>query len=76
MRAGPSSPDGFLLLHVWVEGEHPSPLRVRLTAVPELEGVEAVASEEDALECVREWLHNFVASNVSSSTGDQPEEIR
>jgi hypothetical protein len=73
VRDGPP-PDGYLLLHVWLEQGHPSPLRVRVTGVPALD--EAVASVDEAVECVREWLASFVASNLADIPVDEPEEYR
>jgi hypothetical protein len=73
VRPGPP-PDGYLLLHVWVEQGHPSPVRVRVTGVPALD--DAVASVDDAVECVREWLTDFVASNLAAIPLDEPEEFR
>jgi len=77
--AAPPPSDAFLLVHAWVEPDGPDPLRIRITAVPRLdaaaESVAAAASVDDAVECVREWLDRFVASNIAGDDAGAAPEI-
>jgi hypothetical protein len=75
----PSS-DGFVLLHVWLERDSAEPLRIRLTAVADLEGARldtvATASPTVAVEYVREWLERFLSSNAGPDAPCPSEEVR
>lgn len=80
MRAAPS-PNGFLVLYVWIESGHPDPVRVRVTAVPspdrmdESVEVAATTSVGRAAECVREWLDRFVATTLTGEDGGPGQDI-
>jgi hypothetical protein len=75
----PSSSDrtGFLYLRVWIEPRHSTkPLRARLTGTAGGSGHEVsiatAATVEDAVESVKSWLEDFVASQADDNSRHQP----
>lgn len=67
---------GALLVRVWVEHGHPEPLRVRLTAVADVDGPEvevaATASVDEAMTAVRAWLDAYVSARSDRALRDNP----
>ena len=66
-RRDPSERAGTLILRVWLEEAADPALRIRLVGRLDLDKDDqytaAVASIDEALSCVRDWLERFAAAD-------------
>jgi hypothetical protein len=69
MTVSSSERSGLVLLRVWIEPGHEKGLRARLTGTVGGSGREVsiatAATVQDAVESVRSWLEDFVASQAT-----------